>query len=673
LKKIRKNIFENHFSSGTLITFLLYANIIHVVIMVVFEVNEVTLYKMGVGWLSSRATCDEKEVLFPVLVKNQDDFLKTFHVEIDGEAMLSSIAFDTDSSKRMEISQDGDALASILNLLSGSRVKIGSLEGKLVGYQYIESEKEKENMVVLLMTDDLEIYPISADSIEYILPIEEYFIKNLDDQIDLLSKSKKENVKNIKISFTEEGKKVVNVSYLTELPAWLSSYRIYAIDEKNVMFELWSLVTNNSQQDWIDAKIHLITGLPISFRYDVSSPWLIDRPYVERPKQTGISVMTPETSYELRDEMPAPAPAAAPKRSMARMKKGLSEGVGLAAGAADMDDLYEYEPAAEVAAEIVDTTESVSFSLKQLVTIKKGESAFLLLHSMQLPKETINIYNKNQHVTHPFKAIEVENLTGYGWEAGPVTVYEKGNYAGESMLDKVPKEEKQIIPYLVEQDVSIKQIEDSTTKKIGISLSDHYYVETYLNETLYKLEIDNKSDEEKTIICEIPKLYGYKIDKKKFKLETKETANYFRSKITIEAKTTKKVTIPTLRKTSESVSIASISDEYLDDLLKLDTITDKQVQVLKKIKQMRKDKNQINEQINSEQSNLNRIDQEYQRITQSINVLSSEGDEAKMRAKYVERMNNLFETMEKKRKLVEDLQIKLSTIDDEIYEILDTL
>ncbi len=640
--------------------------------MVVFEVNEVTLYKMGVGWLSSRATCDAKEVLFPVLVKNQDDFLKTFHVEIEGEAMLSSIAFDTDSSKGIEIDQDGNALASILNLLSGSKVKIGELEGKLVGYQYVESENGKENMIVLLMTGDLGIHPIPADTIKYILPIEEYFIKNLGDQIDLLSKSKKENVKNIKISFTEEGKNVVNVSYLTELPAWLSSYRIYAIDEKNVMFELWSLVTNNSQQDWIDAKIHLITGLPISFRYDVSSPWLIDRPYIERPKQTGISVMTPETSYEMRDERPAPAPAAAPKRGLARMKKSMAEGVGFAADE-DMDDLYEYEPSAEEAAEIVDTTESVSFSLKQLVTIKKGESAFLLLHSKQLPKETINIYNKFQHVTHPFKAIEVENLTGYGWEAGPVTIYEKGNYAGEAMLDKVPKEEKQIIPYLVEQDISIKQIENSTTKKVGISLSDHYYVETYLNETIYELEIDNKGDEEKTIICEVPKLYGYKIDKKKFKLETKETANYFRSKIVVDAKTTKKVKIPTLRKTSESVSIASISDEYLDDLLKLETITEKQIQVLKKIKQMRKDKNQINEQINSEQANLGRIDQEYQRITQSINVLTSEGDEGKMRAKYVERMNNLFETMEKKRKLVEDLQHKLSTVDDEIYGLLDNL
>ncbi|MHA1955051.1 MAG: hypothetical protein ACW96U_14010, partial [Candidatus Heimdallarchaeaceae archaeon] len=86
-----------------------------------------------------------------------------------------------------------------------------------------------------------------------------------------------------------------------------------------------------------------------------------------------------------------------------------------------------------------------------------------------------------------------------------------------------------------------------------------------------------------------------------------------------------------------------------------------------------KEKKQINEQINLEQSNLNRIDQEYQRITSSIEVLTTQGEEGKTRAKYVERMNNLFETMENKRHLIEELQERTKTIDEEIYKQLDKL
>ncbi|MFW9852746.1 MAG: hypothetical protein ACFFDS_07385, partial [Candidatus Thorarchaeota archaeon] len=337
------------------------------------------------------------------------------------------------------------------------------------------------------------------------------------------------------------------------------------------------------------------------------------------------------------------------------------------------EEPYEYVVGAAESAEVITTTESVSFNLKQPVSIKKGESALLLLHSMDIPKETINIYNQQQHATHPFKAIEIENVTSYGWEEGPVTIYDAGEYAGEAMLKRVPKGEKQIVPYLVEQDIVIKQQETTMSKKIGISLSGQYYVETYINNKTYKLEIDNKCEEEKTVICEVPKLYGYEIDKKKSKVDTKETPNYFRAKIDVEPKSLTKIEIPTFRKTSESVSIASISDEYLDDLLKLDTLKEKQVDVLKKIKQIKKEKKQIDEQINNEQSNLNRIDQEYQRITSSIEVLISEGDEGKTRAKYVERMNNLFETMEGKRKLIEELEERLNNIDEEIYNLLDKL
>ncbi len=649
--------------------------------MVVFEVNEVTLYKMGIGWLSSQASFKEKEVIFPVLVKNQDDFLKTFHVAVAGEALLSSIAFDTDESKDLEIDQDGDALKSMISILSGSRVIVDTkdeknLEGKLVGYQVMGEYDEEVKLEIVLMTDDYKISHIASDDLQKILPQEEFFKKTLKEQLDLLAKSKKENVKNIKINFTEEVEKDVTISYLTELPAWLSSYRIYNLDDKNAVFELWSLVTNNSQQDWIDAKIHLITGLPLSFRYDISSPWIIDRPFVQRPKQMGINVMTPEADYDLRPEA-MPAPGVAPMKAMAsraKMKKGargLASTLDMAVGAAE--EPYEYTATSEASAEVVTTTESIAFSLKQLVTIKKGESALLLLHSASIPKETINIYNQQQHGTHPFKAIEVENTVGYGWEAGPVTLYEKGVYAGESMLPRVTKGDKQIIPYLVEQDIMIKQEEHNISKKIGISLSNQYYVETYLSTKTFKLELNNKSDEEKIIIAEVPKQYGYNINKKKMKLEATETANFFRIKITLDPVTTLKLDVPTERKTSESVSIASISDEYLEDLLKLETLNANQISILKKIKQLRKEKYKINEQLESEQSNLNRIDNEYRRITESIKVLTSDGDEAKTRSKYVDRMNNLFETMEEKRTLLEKQQTRLDEIDEEIYRILDNL
>ncbi|MCK4844635.1 MAG: hypothetical protein KAS95_03080, partial [Candidatus Heimdallarchaeota archaeon] len=119
--------------------------------MVVFEVKEVKLFKMGVGWLSAQARCKEKDILFPVLKKQTDDFLKTFHVEVKGESLLSSISFDSEMKGEIEIDQSGCALTSILDILSGSRILVNLLngenyEGRLVGYQEGVSEN-KDNGV----------------------------------------------------------------------------------------------------------------------------------------------------------------------------------------------------------------------------------------------------------------------------------------------------------------------------------------------------------------------------------------------------------------------------------------------------------------------------------------------------------------------------------------------
>ncbi|MHA1401409.1 MAG: hypothetical protein ACTSQE_13755 [Candidatus Heimdallarchaeaceae archaeon] len=650
--------------------------------MAVFEVKAVKLYKMGVGWLSAQSSFKQKEVLFPILTKSQDDFLKTFHVEIiEGDSFLSSISFDTELYDDIQINYSGDAFCSLLDLLSGSEVDLllidgETISGRLIGYQVLESEKDDAitKIDILIASEDQQIHHILSVKVQSLKPKEAYFHQLLRDQLDMLSKSKKEETRQIKLSFSEEGEKTVQINYLTSLPAWQSSYRIYALDEDNAIFELWALVTNNTPTDWIDAKIQLVTETPISFNYDMSTPWEITRPYVERPKQLGVSVMTPEAEYEDEtfgaetDMIRAPLPASAPKKSAMRPRAKM-----MATMLEESYDDYEYKPTVETSADVVSTVEGVAFSLTQPVTIKKGESALLLLQTTEVPASQIYIYNQENNLNHPFRALEVINESGYSWEAGPVTVYLGGEYAGEAMIPKVPKDAKQIVPFQLDQEVRVKQTEITRSEKIGISLSGAYFVELFLNRNNYKLEIDNKSKEEKTLFCEIPKLYGYEVDKKKCKVEFEETPNYFRIKVNLPAKNLKKIEFPTFRKTSQSTSISSISDLAIEELLKLDTINEKQSKLLKQIKKLREEKRQIRSKIRKEENNLNKIDKEYERITSSVNVLKTQGEEGKTRAKYVTRMNTLFETMEEKRKAIEELQFQEEEIEKQLEVALGKL
>ena len=642
--------------------------------MTLFEVKKIKLYQMGVGWLSAKSEISGKEVLFPILAKNQDDFLKTFHVHVEGDGMLTSVSFDTEVNQETKIDYDGNALLSIINLLAGSEAEIElfdgtKIKGIILGYQemYVDEEEATLNFNITIIDEEQHIHHIPDNKIKTILPQNDYLLKMIKDQLELLSKSKGEEEKSIRIAFDKEGKKIVTVSYVAELPAWQSSYRFYILGDDSILFEHWGQVCNTTPQDWIDAEIELLTGLPISFKIDMSSPYIIERPRIERPKKLGISVMQPEVEYAEKEKVyPARAPAK-------RMMKMAAEPMAPPSPSPASETLDQLVTGAIESAEIVEAGESISFAIKQAISLKKGESAFLLLDSQTLPAERKLIYNQSNHPLHPFDALEVENKTLYSWSAGPATIYDNLGYAGEALINRVPKGEKYLVPFALNQDITVKQSETTKREKIGVGLNHEYYIEHYQTLRIFDFEINNASDTEKKLFIEIPKIYGFKVDSKRTKVKLNETANYFRIPITIAPKSMQREQVTLVRVDAESISLASVNDDILEQLLSLETINDKQKKILEQIKAKRFERNSINGQLEATENKIERIENTIQQVQESLKVLSDKGEEAKIRARYVEKLNSAFEEAEKTRENIESLTQKLSQLDMELEELLNSL
>lgn len=77
------------------------------------------------------------------------------------------------------------------------------------------------------------------------------------------------------------------ISYMLENPVWKSSYRLYitntaTADNNNnnstakhtysVVLEGWACVDNESEDDWADVSMSLVSGSPISFKYEMYNP-----------------------------------------------------------------------------------------------------------------------------------------------------------------------------------------------------------------------------------------------------------------------------------------------------------------------------------------------------------------------------------------------------------------
>jgi outer membrane protein OmpA-like peptidoglycan-associated protein len=69
----------------------------------------------------------------------------------------------------------------------------------------------------------------------------------------------------------------VKVSYAVPTPTWKAAYRV-VLDDSSSLLQGWAVIDNASQEDWVDVKLTLATGAPMSYALDLHTPQFVDRP-----------------------------------------------------------------------------------------------------------------------------------------------------------------------------------------------------------------------------------------------------------------------------------------------------------------------------------------------------------------------------------------------------------
>src|SRR5205085_7361173 len=87
--------------------------------------------------------------------------------------------------------------------------------------------------------------------------------------------------KAVSVVFSGNGKRKVAVGYVTEAPLWKPSYRL-SVDEKGAArLQGWATVENTTDEDWVNVKVGLVAGRPMTFQMDLYDPLFVPRPHVE--------------------------------------------------------------------------------------------------------------------------------------------------------------------------------------------------------------------------------------------------------------------------------------------------------------------------------------------------------------------------------------------------------
>ena len=94
--------------------------------------------------------------------------------------------------------------------------------------------------------------------------------------------------KPVEVHFNGTGERHVRLGYVVETPVWKASYRLVLPDDKTAAIDKeakgtlqgWAMVDNQTDNDWNNVRLSLVSGRPISFQQDLYQPLYVPRPMV---------------------------------------------------------------------------------------------------------------------------------------------------------------------------------------------------------------------------------------------------------------------------------------------------------------------------------------------------------------------------------------------------------
>ncbi len=471
---------------------------------------KMTLYKHGVGFYLRRGAVDAGAISLSFDKDEMNDVLKSLTAVAQGGQVLG-VDYDTPEDKAERLARssiqlsDEASLRDLLRDLRGRRVEAATPSGVLTGLVVgVDLPGEREPMAASLLSlflpAERRVQPIRLGELSELTLLDDRAAGDLGYFLET--------------SLTEENKRAVTVrlapgatdlavSYIAASPVWRVSYRLVAdeADEQGRgLLQGWGLFDNTLDEDLENVALTFVSGMPVSFIYDLYTPFTPQRPVV---KEQGRVVAGP---VEFEGAVGAGMAKAAPRGMMRAMAA---------------EDLRAPEPPpafmgadALAASTAVAATgraqgEFFSYVVGSPVTVRRGRSAMVPILQAQLEFRKERIYNGRKQPRNPVITARFRNETGLTLERGPLTMLEAGEYAGDALVPFTAPGGDIFLAYAVDLGVNIRETAESTRSLSSVSIKDGMLrVEEYdVQVTTYLVE--NRNDRDVPVTLEHAKLADY--------------------------------------------------------------------------------------------------------------------------------------------------------------------
>jgi outer membrane protein OmpA-like peptidoglycan-associated protein len=115
---------------------------------------------------------------------------------------------------------------------------------------------------------------------------------------------------------------------------------------------------------------------------------------------------------------------------------------------------------------------TVRYELSEPVSIRKGSSSMVSILNKPVGADDVYLFRPDPNAPgsarHPFRAVRLVNDSGYMLEPGPIAIFARGTFVGDSMIGRLNVGETAWIPYALDGATSVTVASDENERPIKI-------------------------------------------------------------------------------------------------------------------------------------------------------------------------------------------------------------
>jgi hypothetical protein len=251
-----------------------------------------------------------------------------------------------------------------------------------------------------------------------------------------------------------------------------------------------------------------------------------------------------------------------------------------------------------------------------------------------------------------------------------VTFFQDTRYAGEAVLDYLPRGEKSLISYGIDNDIQISsktQSQPETTVRLTVSKGIAVlFMESVLTTTY---EIRNKGLDKKSLIIEHPRV-GNRTLKGIDAFETTDSFHRFRVPLNASQSTT--LPVPEVVARQSSITLTNLTRPQLTLFAGRETpqsVREKLGQIVETQEQIAK----MRSDIQSTQASIDTLFRDQERLRENLKALRDGAEDTQLRTRYLDQLRRQEDQIDAGRAHIESVNKELALTQTKLGDLISNL